>query len=180
MMIVAIVGMSGSGRTTVSKIFEKKRFARIRFGDITDQELKKKSMELTEENERFIRESIRVEYGSDAYAKLNLPMIKKILDKSDNLVIDGLYSLEEFLFLRKKYPELVMLAVIASPEVRHVRLMKLKDRPLTLEECIFRDISMLENLRLGGPIALADHTIINESDLKDLTKNVNTVIKKIS
>ena len=74
--------MPGSGKTFVSRIFERKKYIRIRFGDITDHELKKKTMEPTEENERFIRESIRVEYGMDAYAKLSLPKIKKTLEKS--------------------------------------------------------------------------------------------------
>ena len=178
-MIIAVVGMPGSGKTFVSKLLEKKGFARIRFGDITDEELKKRSMELTEENERFIRESLRAEYGMDAYAKLSFEKVKKILKKSKNIAIDGLYSLEEFLYLRKKFPELIMLAVIASPEIRHERLMNDKKRPLTLEECVFRDISMLENLKLGGPISLADYAVINEGDMKDLEKNINNLIKKI-
>ncbi|MBI4895200.1 MAG: AAA family ATPase [Candidatus Aenigmarchaeota archaeon] len=172
--------MPGAGKTSVSKILEKKGFIRVRFGDITDQELKKRSMALTEENERFIRESLRVEYGMDAYAKMSLPKIKKAADKSQKVVIDGLYSLEEFLLIRKKYPELTMLFIFSSPETRHERLMKLKERVLTLEECVFRDISLLENLKSGGPIALADHAIVNQGTLNDLEKNVLSFLKKIS
>jgi len=179
MVMVAIVGMPGAGRTIVSKMFEEKGFSRIRFGDITDQELKKRSMESTEENERFVRESLRVEHGPAAYAKMSFSKIKKAATMSKNIVIDGLYSLEEFMFLRKKFPELVMLAVLASPEIRHERLMKLEKNPLTLEECVFRDISMLENLKLGGPICLADYFVINEGNVSDLRKSAEKIFERL-
>ncbi|MBI5332595.1 MAG: AAA family ATPase [Candidatus Aenigmarchaeota archaeon] len=177
--IIAIVGMPGAGRTVVSKMFEEKGFYRIRFGDITDNELKKRAMGRTEENERFVRESLRVEYGPAAYAKMSLVKIKKAASVSKNIVIDGLYSLEEFMFLRKKFPELVMMAVLASPEIRHERLIKLENNPFTLEECVFRDISMLENLKLGGPICLADYFAVNEGNLSDLRKSADKIFEKL-
>ena len=40
--VVAIVGMAGSGKSEVSRVFESHGFVRIRFGDITDEEMKKK------------------------------------------------------------------------------------------------------------------------------------------
>ena len=47
MKIVSIVGMAGSGKSEVAKILERNGFSRIRFGDITDAEVKKRGLSLT-------------------------------------------------------------------------------------------------------------------------------------
>ena len=75
MKVVSIVGMTGAGKSEVAKIFEENGFIRIRFGDITDEEIRKRGLELNEENERYIRELLRKECGMSAYAILNLSRI---------------------------------------------------------------------------------------------------------
>ena len=75
MRLVAVVGMAGAGKTEVARIFEEHRFTRIRFGDVTDEEVKRRGLQLNEENERYIRELLRQEHGMSAYAELNLPKI---------------------------------------------------------------------------------------------------------
>ena len=39
MKVVSIVGMAGAGKSEVSKVFEGNSFIRIRFGDVTDEEV---------------------------------------------------------------------------------------------------------------------------------------------
>ncbi len=41
MRIVALVGMPGSGKSEVAKVFEKNGYKTIRFGDVTDEEVKR-------------------------------------------------------------------------------------------------------------------------------------------
>ena len=53
------------------------------------------------------------------------------------------------------------------------------NRRLTLEEATNRDRAEVENINKGGPIAMADFTIINESSLKELEKEVKGVISKL-
>ncbi len=179
MRVVSIVGMAGSGKSEVARIFERKGFKRIRFGDITDQEVKKRNLPLSEENERRVRELLRKEHGMAAYAKLNLPAIDAALKHSD-VVIDGLYSWEEFTFLKSHYGKgFYLAAVYASPKTRHARLAKRLNRPLTEEEAASRDKSEIENVNKGGPIAIADFTIINESSLENLRKETERVITTI-
>ena len=48
-------------------------------------------------------------------------------------------------------------------------------RPLTVEEAASRDVAELENTNKGGPIAMADFTIINESSLEDLRKEIEKI-----
>jgi len=179
MKVVSIVGMTGSGKSEVSRVFEEDGFTRIRFGDMTDEEIKKRGLELNEENERYIRELLRKEHGMSAYAKLNLSQIDEALKYSD-VVIDGLYSWEEYTFLKAYYGEnFYVVAVWASPKTRYARLISRVNRCLTLEEAASRDRAEIENINKGGPIAMADFTIINESSLDDLRKETERIITKL-
>lgn len=179
MKVVTIVGMAGAGKSEVSRLFEKAGFVRIRFGDVTDEELRKRGQELNEENERRVRELLRQEHGMAVYAKMNLPRIDTALASSD-VVIDGLYSWEEYTFLKSHYGEdFCVVAVWASPKTRYARLRGRLNRCLTLDEASGRDMAEIENLNKGGPIAMADFTIINESSLEELGHEVERIISAL-
>ncbi|HHE41472.1 MAG TPA: dephospho-CoA kinase [Dehalococcoidia bacterium] len=166
--IVAIVGMPGAGKSEVSRIFEKAGFTRVRFGDVTEAELEQRGLPLTEANERRVREELRRELGMAAYAILNLPRIDSAL-KESNVVVDGLYSWEEYLTLKERYGDsLVVIAVMASPAVRRQRLAARTHRPLSAEEVDSRDRAEIEEINKGGPIAMADITLVNEGTLDEL------------
>lgn len=178
--VVAIVGMAGAGKSEVARVFTEHGFSRVRFGDITDDEVRKRGLELNEENERRIRELLRAEYGMAAYARLNLARIDVVLKTSD-VVVDGLYSWEEYLFLKDYYGDrLYLVAVQSSPETRYARLGSRLSRPLTTAEAASRDRAEIENVNKGGPIAMAHFTVINEASLEDLRSEVSEVIKRLS
>ena len=171
MKLVAIVGMAGSGKSELSKLFENKGYHKIRFGDITEDIIKKKGLDLNEDNEKKVREGLRKEYGMDAYARHNLPKIQEALQKHD-VIIDGLYSWEEYLFLKEKFGKnIVVLAIYAQPEERYERLVDRETRALTKEQARARDKSEVENLHKAGPIAMADYTITNVGTLYDLSES---------
>jgi dephospho-CoA kinase len=178
--VVAIVGMAGAGKSEVARVFEEHGFRKVRFGDITDEELKDKRLEANEENERYIRQQLRKRHGMAAYAKLNLSRIDSSL-KSSNVVVDGLYSWEEYVLLKEYYGgRFTTVAVWASAATRHGRLTRRAKRPLALQEAANRDKSEIENINKGGPIAMADFTILNEASLEELereTKRVLSVLK---
>jgi dephospho-CoA kinase len=177
MKVVSIVGMTGAGKSEVSRVFEKNGFTRIRFGDLTDEEMKRRGLKPSEENERLVRELLRKEQGMAAYAKLNLPRIEQA---QSDVVIDGLYSWEEYTYLKGRYGEdLYLVAVWSSPKKRYARLSNRSSRRLSLKEAISRDRAELENSNKGGPIAMADFTIINESSLENLRKEAQQVIARL-
>jgi len=179
MKVVSIVGMTGAGKPQVSRIFEENGFIRIRFGDVTDEEIKKRDLELNEKNERYIRELLRKQRGMSAYARLNLPRIDSALKHSD-VVIDGLYSWEEYTFLKNYYGEdFYVVAVWASPRTRYARLTTRLNRRLTPDEAASRDRAEIENVNKGGPIAMTDFTIINESSLENLRKEAERTISRL-
>jgi len=177
--VVAIVGMAGSGKSIASRVFEGKGFVRIRFGDVTEQEIRKQGLEVNEENERRTREALRDKYGMAAYAVLNQPGIDEALKHAD-VVLDGLYSWEEYDFFRKRYGvSFRVVSVWSSPATRYARLRERTHRPLTAEEASSRDRAEIEMLNKGGPIAMADFTIINESSLEDMAKETKSVIARL-
>ena len=162
MKVIAIVGMTGSGKTELAGMMEKEGYHKIRFGDITEEKIKEAGLQVNEKNERYIREKLRKDHGMAAYAILNEPKITKALKKSD-VVADGLYSWEEYLYLKEKFGNrLIVLAVYSPPSLRHKWLGKRPVRPLTPEEAQSRDKSEIENINKVGPIAIADYMIRNK------------------
>ncbi len=179
MKVVSIVGMTGSGKSEVARLFRDSGFAMVRFGDITDEEVRKQGLPLTEENERPVRERIRREYGMEAYAKLSIPRIDAAL-RNSNVVVDGLYSWEEYIFLKDYYKDgFVVVAVWSSPQTRYTRLGKRKVRPLTPQEAAGRDRAEIEKLNKGGPICMADFTILNDASLGELKEQVERTITNV-
>ena len=179
MNVVAIVGMTGSGKSEIAALFEAAGFVRVRFGDITDDEVKKQGKPLNEENERQAREFLRKHYGMDAYAQLSLPRIDNGMKRAP-VVVDGLYSWEEYKLLKQQYGDtLKIVAVWSSPAVRYRRLGTREVRPLTPAEAASRDAAEIENLNKGGPICMADHTVLNDGAMEETRAQVERIIGEV-
>lgn len=179
--ILAVIGLPGAGKTEAINFFiEKLNCPKIYFGDVTFDELKNQGLEVNEANERKIGEGLREQHGMAAYAVKILPKIKAALKNNDIVLVESLYGWEEFLILKKEFgDDLKLVAVYASPQTRHNRLKNRSDRPLTATEAQSRDYSQIENLHQGGPIALADFTVINEQTIKELHHQLNEILKNI-
>ena len=178
--IIAIVGMCGSGKSVASDYLESIGYKKVYFGGVTMEKLKENNMDITPENEKYMREKLRSELGMAAYAKILLP---RIIEYSNNydVVLDGLYSWDEYVVLKEKLQDrLTMLAIIASRNLRYERLTTREIRPLTKEEALKRDISEIENLAKGGPIAIADYYILNNFSKETYIKNLKEILEKIS
>lgn len=182
-IVIAVVGMAGSGKTETIKYLQKKlNWPKIYFGEATFDRIKEEGLEVNYRNERLIREKIRKELGMGAYAILALPKIKKILKDNDVVLLESLYSWDEYKIIKEKYKDsFKTFAVYASPETRYTRLTKRKnERPIkSKKEFIERDYSEIEGTDKGGPIARADFTIINEGNLKDYHGQIDKIIKKL-
>ena len=178
--IIAIVGMPGAGKTEAAEYLATKGIPFVRFGEITEEEVKKRGLPLTPENERIIREVIRKEDGMGAYAVKAEPKINTLLANNDTIVIDGLYSWEEYTYLREKFPALTLINVYAEPKKRYERLSQRSIRQVPLEECYSRDVAELEKLNKGGPIAIADYTIENNSDdISNLHRKIDVFLSRL-
>ena len=179
--IIAIVGMPGAGKTETAEYLFSKGMPFVRFGEITEDEVRRRGLPLTTDNERIVREAIRKEGGMGAYALRAEPKINKLLEANEVIVIDGLYSWEEYTYLKEKFPGLILINVYAEPKVRYLRLSKRSIRPISLDECYLRDVAELEKLNKGGPIAIADYTIENNSDnTSKLYAKIDSLLSRLS
>jgi len=190
MRIIAVVGMTGSGKSTVSDLMVEKGFQFLRLGQITLDIVKERELEPTEENERPIREEIRKKHGKDAYAVLNFTKIDGLSKKGD-VVLDNLYSWEELLAYRERYGnDFMVLAVVASPKTRYRRLSnrvydksadkKMRFRPLNPKQAMDRDMFDIKKFNISVPIAMADHYIVNEGTVDELKILVNEFLGSLS
>lgn len=185
--VICIVGMAGSGKSIASDELVKKGFAYLRFGQITLDKIKEQGLETNEANEKMVREGFRKEHGMGAYAVLNIPKLDALL-KNSNVVVDGLYSWSEYKILKEKYGDfLYVVAVYAPPKVRYERL---KDRAvkgdsqkrfrnLDEETAKARDYAEIENVEKGGPVAMADFTILNTGTIEGLKEKIGEILKEI-
>lgn len=185
--IICVVGMPGAGKSLVSDELVKCGFSYLRIGQITLDKIKEMGVGPNEALEKKIREDIRREHGMAAFATLNIPKINELLLKS-NVVVDGLYSWSEYKVLKEKYGDLMrVVAVFAPPELRYERLVNrkaendkdLRFRSFTKEEARARDYSEIEKIEKGGPIVMADFTIINIGTIEEVQERVKEILSQI-
>lgn len=174
--LLAVVGLPGSGKSLACQYFQQHGFELIYFGAIVVDKLREENLKINEKNEKEARERLRKEGGMAVFAKLNLDKINSALQKKD-VVIDGLYSWEEYVLLKENFSNLEVVCIYAPPTLRYKRLESRPTRPLNFEEARSRDYSQIENLHQAGPIAMADFTICNLSTPENLTKQLEGVLK---
>lgn len=174
-LILAVVGMCGSGKSEAVKYLKKKLSAPVvYFGAATFDELKRVGMPINEKNERFMREKIRKNLGMGAYALLNLPKISQLLKNNKTVIVESLYSWSEYKIMKKKFGDTFKVAAaIASPSVRQKRMARRQERPLSKKESLSRDYNEIENIEKGGPIAMADFILLNNGTLKNLHRQID-------
>lgn len=177
--IVAIVGMCGAGKSVASDLLEEMGYQKVYFGGVTMDKLKEANLEITPENEKYMREKLRADLGMGAYAIVLLPKIIENFSKG-NTVLDGLYSWDELKILRNELGDnLAVIAVTADRDLRYSRLAARPVRPFTIEQAEARDIAEIENSAKGGPIAMADYYIDNNHDIETYKKRLLEIIEQI-
>lgn len=180
--ILAFVGLAGSGKSVAVDYLTEKGFPKVYFGGIILDEVKRRGLELTQENEQPIREELREKEGKDFVVKRIVQQINDLIAAGQHrIVADGLYSWTEYKVLKHEFPgELSVVAIVTPRALRHHRLAKRPVRPLTQPEADQRDWAEIENIEKGGPIAIADHYIINDGDLEKLHDQIDTELKSIN
>lgn len=174
---LALVGMPGSGKTLCAMHLQERGFYQFRFGGIVTGEVARQGKPITPENERVVREALRAEHGMDAMAKLALPHLLAALEVHDCIIIDGLYSFSEYRTLRPTLGEdMVVVAIACSRARRYERLTTRADRPLTRDEAERRDYQEIETLEKGGPIAIADYTLLNDGEPPELLAKLDALL----
>ena len=175
---IAVVGMSGTGKSVVTEYLENEGWTKCYFGGITYKLMKEQGIERTEDgkSEKEFREKLRKEHGPECYAKFLDPEIREAL-KDHDVVLDGLYSWYEYKYLIERYPNLKLVCVVTDKEIRYQRVAQRPDRPFDREAIEYRDLSEIENLFKGGPIAFADYYIFNNGSKEESIARLKEILK---
>lgn len=178
--IVAFVGLTGSGKSAAVDYVTEKGYPKVYFGGILYQAMKEAGLTPGDwAVENPFREEIRRKEGKDFVVKRAVKQIKDLVAAGQHrIVADGIYSWTEYKIMKHEFPgELDVIAITTPRHLRYHRLTTRPDRPLTEAEAQTRDWAEIENIEKGGPIAMADHFIMNDGDLDNLHDQIDTLLQ---
>lgn len=181
--ILAMVGMSGSGKTTAIDYLAEKGVPKVYFGGVIYKAMEEAGVERTEdgESEKIFRQEIREREGKDFVVKRVVQDVKNLIEAGQKrIVLDGLYSWTEYKILKKEFPAIMTtVAIVCEKRLRHKRVAERTERAFDKEAINERDWSEIENLEKGGPIAIADYYILNDGTVEELYGGVEDLLDKI-
>jgi len=160
MLIVAITGMPGAGKSTAAKALEAHGFKRIVMGDVIREETRRRGLAPDEKNTGAVMIELRERYGPGAVAEVCLRSLRAL--KEQVVIVDGVRSTAEVeVFAREG--KVKVLAIHASRERRFKLLTERarSDAPTTKKSFDERDKREL-SIGVGNAVALADECLSNE------------------
>ena len=177
-IVVGVAGMPGAGKDTVREIVQKMGYPIFVMGDEIREEAKRRKLEPTPENLGMVMLKLREEEEPAAIAKRCIPKMEKA--KGEVVVVEGIRSLHEVDEFKKHFPNFILVAIHASPEMRFRRLFQRKrsDDPKGWETFMERDLREL-GVGIGGAIATADHMIVNEGTKAQLKRKMQKALKEV-
>lgn len=179
--IVAFVGLTGSGKSSAVEYLTAKGYPKVYFGGVVLDAMEKAGLEHTEAKEQTFREELRAREGKDFVVNRIVTQIHDLINAGQHrIVADGIYTWTEYKIMKREFPgELTVVAVVTPKHLRHHRLTQRPIRPLTDAEANQRDWAEIENLEKGGPIAIADHYIMNNGDLDHFRQQIDDELDHI-
>jgi dephospho-CoA kinase len=171
--VVGVVGLAGSGKSTVCRHLAAGGFELVYFGGVVLAEVAARGLERSQESERAVREELRAAEGMAVMATRSLPAIRAGLEAGRSVVIDGIYSVAEVDALTESLGDrLLSLAVHAPSAARAERIGNRGDRGLSAEELHRRDAAELQVLDKARPIVMADLHVVNAGTEAELCSAV--------
>ena len=181
--ILAIVGMSGSGKSVVVDYLTSKGYPKVYFGGMIYKEMEKRGIERTAdgESEKNFREMIRETEGKDWVVRQVITETKDLIAAGQKrIILDGVYSWTEYKTLKHEFPQnLTFVGVVVDKKIRYKRVAARPDRSFDAKAIRERDRSEIENLEKGGPIAAADYYILNNGTVEDLENRLDKILEEI-
>ena len=181
--IIAIVGMSGSGKSVAVDYLTDQGCPKVYFGGMIYKEMEKRGIERTEdgESEKKFREEIREKEGKDWVVRQVIAETKDLINAGQKrIVLDGVYSWTEYKILKREFPKcLTFVAVVVDKQLRYNRVADRPGRSFDAKAIRERDRSEIENLEKGGPIAAADYYILNNGTVAEMQERLKQILKEI-
>ena len=178
-LIVALTGMPGAGKTTVANYLAKKGIPLLIMGDVVREAVQNDGLEPTSDNLSKLMLRLREKNGPEAIAYLVANKIKTMKHQNKEfgvVIVDGIRSMAEIKVL-KGVGNVKLLAIHGSTLTRysHIKERARSDVPSNIGEFDKRD-KVEMGVGISDAIALADETISNNdisiSELCDLSLRI--------
>lgn len=175
--IIAITGMTGTGKAVTSSVAKELNLSVYVCGDVIRNEAKTRGIPPTAENLGKLMFEIREKEGRGAVALRLLPKIRS--EKGNFIVVEGLRNLEEVKELRKFY-RTTILGIYSPPKHRYQRLRKRKrsDDPKNWDGFVEKDERELR-VGIGNMIALSDIMVINDSTIEEFKEKIKRIFLEL-
>jgi dephospho-CoA kinase len=162
-LVVALTGMPGAGKTTVANYLAHNGIPLLIMGDVVREAAQNDGLEPTSDNLAKLMIRLREKNGPEAIAHLISNKIKTMKQDKELavVIVDGIRSMAEIQVL-KRVGQVKLLAIHGSILTRysHIRERARSDVPSNINEFDRRDRVEME-VGISDAIALADETISN-------------------
>ena len=163
-LIVALTGMPGAGKTTVANFLAQKGIPLLIMGDVVREAAQNDGLEPTSDNLSKLMLRLREKNGPEAIAYLVADKIESMKHEKKEfgvVIVDGIRSMAEIHVL-KRVGNVKLLAIHGSTSTRysHIRERARSDVPSNIGEFDKRD-KVEMRVGISDAIALADETISN-------------------
>ncbi|MHA2249814.1 MAG: AAA family ATPase [Candidatus Kariarchaeaceae archaeon] len=181
LLVVGVTGLPSAGKGLVSEVANDYNFKTIVMGDVIRNECKNRGLPITRENSNMVMMQLREEKGASAVAIVTIEWIKLAVNKGNtNILVDGIRSLDEIRLFRKTFPNFILIAVYAAPQVRLERAMSRKrmDDAFSHEAFTKRDTIELD-LGIGDAIARSDILIPSVDSIEHMKIKIGQIMEDL-
>ena len=178
-IILCVTGLPGAGKSAAADYFKRKGLTVIEFGKVINEYVDRHKLKHDETTHKKLREEFRKKYGMEAFAVLNEKKIEEALKENDIVILDGMRSWEEYLYLKKRFEKnrIAILALYADKKLRYKRITERGYRDTLFGEK--RDLDELIGINMAPTLGFADYFINANSTIADLEDKLEVVYRVI-
>lgn len=179
--LIAFVGLAGTGKSAVTHYLAERGIPKVSFAAIIKAALDDANLDETVENERMIREKMRLDPSGDIVATKVIEQINSLVESGQHkIILEGLGSWDTYKRLRHEFPgNLTVVALTSRRRIRHRRLADRSELPLTGKQVDERDYDEIETLNKGGVIAIADYYLFDNGSMEQLHIQIDNLLREI-
>ncbi|MFA5184251.1 MAG: AAA family ATPase [Patescibacteria group bacterium] len=180
-IILGFVGQIASGKDVSKKYLEEKYSASsYRYSTVLRDILKRLYLPVDRNNMQNLSLDLRTRFGGDLLARVIIEDVAG--DQNEIVIVDGVRRLEDVTSLTKKFPDLYIISIDASPEIRYNRVIKrnenIGDRDKTFEQFI-QDGQAEAEREITTVMAAAQYRLDNNGTLEELYRQLDQIITAI-
>lgn len=179
--LIAFVGLAGTGKSAISEYLGELGIPKVSFTDIIMNELNREGLEPNLENERIVRERMRLDQSGDLVATEAINQINRLVEGGQHkILVDGLGSWDTYKRLKHEFHgNLTVVALTSRRYIRHRRLTQRSHNPMTAKQIDERDYDEIETLNKGGVIAIADYYLFDNGSLEQLHIQIDDLLREV-